>query len=56
MNKKISGMFNPATAIHGPLGEDDIELLSSDLDDVAGGWCVGFSCGTYQHTLEASAE
>lgn len=56
MNKKLSEMLNPAARLHGPLGENQIELLSADLDDVAGGWCIGFSCTTYEHQVVASAE
>lgn len=43
-NDTIKGAFNEQSA---PLGTE-VELLDSELDDVAGGACKSFTCGVFR--------
>lgn len=48
MNKGLTGFLSLNGSHEAPLDTNAIEVLDADLNDVAGGWCIGFSCGTYE--------
>lgn len=56
MNIGLSRLFTPGKGDVTPVQNNDIEVIGDDLDEVAGGWCIGFSCTTYQTQKPSVAE